>query len=233
MWNVVVEKIEDWGLMIKISSNLQFSIFNPLIFNLLILSLLTSCASVAPVVKIGLVAPFEGQQRAVGYDVIYSARLAVRQINAAGGIGGYRVALVALDDGGDPELAQEVAQSLVIDTAVVAVIGHWQPDTTQAAAPIYAAARLPFLPAGEAPIGQYDPALLPADFTQAYEAVTPFDETAGPYAASAYDAFQLLWQALELTANTGELDRTAVAQTLANLQYEGVTGAVYQLKTGD
>ncbi|MCP5097251.1 MAG: ABC transporter substrate-binding protein, partial [Chloroflexi bacterium] len=67
-----------------------------------LLFLLIGCASVAPVVKIGLVGPFEGQHRAVGYDVIYSARLAVREINAAGGIGGHRVALVALDDSGDP-----------------------------------------------------------------------------------------------------------------------------------
>ena len=192
-----------------------------------IIFLLSGCASVAPVVKIGLVAPFEGQQRAVGYDVIYSARLAVRQINAAGGIGGYRVALVALDDGGDPEMAREAAQSLALDTAVIAVIGHWQADTTQAAAPIYAAAGLPFLPAGEAPIGPYDPALLPADFRQAYAAVTPFDETAGPYAGSAYDAFQLLWPALELAvANDGEITRQTVADTLPGLAYTGFTGTI-------
>ena len=81
-----------------------------LFFSLLIsaFSLLTGCQSVAPVAKVALVAPFEGAQRAVGYDVIYSARLAVREINEAGGIGGYRVSLVALDDGGDPELARQL-----------------------------------------------------------------------------------------------------------------------------
>ena len=65
----------------------------------------TGCQKTDPVVKIGLVAPFEGRYRPIGYDVIYSARLAVREINAAGGIDGHRVALVALDDGGDPQLA--------------------------------------------------------------------------------------------------------------------------------
>lgn len=48
---------------------------------LLLLALATlaaGCASVDPVVKIGLVAPFEGRHRAIGYDAIYSARLAVR-----------------------------------------------------------------------------------------------------------------------------------------------------------
>ena len=87
----------------------QYAIRNILRLSIFLVSvfLLSGCASVQPVVKVGLVGPFEGANRAVGYDVIYSARLAVREINEAGGIGGYRVALVALDDSGDPQLAQE------------------------------------------------------------------------------------------------------------------------------
>ena len=202
-----------------------------LLFYLLIsaLCLLAGCASVDPVIKVALVAPFEGQQRAVGYDVIYSARLAVREVNEAGGIGGYRVALVALDDGSSPELARQVAESLAIDPAVVAVVGHWDDETTAVAAPIYAGAGIPFIVAGAAPIGQYEAALLPADFIRAYEAVTPFEETAGPYAASAYDAFQLLWKAMGVAvANEDKIDKTAVAAALNNLTYKGLTGTVYQ-----
>jgi hypothetical protein len=173
----------------------------------LALLLLSACGRVAPVVKVGLAAPFEGRQRAVGYDVIYSARLAVREINAAGGIGGYRVALVALDDGADPELARDAAASLVIDPRVVAVVGHWQPQTTAVAAPIYAAAGLAFWPAGDA----IDPAGLDPAFVAAYEAVTPFDETPGPYAGPAYAAFQELWEALARAhAASGVIDRAAV-----------------------
>jgi len=217
-----------WNAAADVKGRLLHPFTRSPLHRLIFLLLLSACAGVAPVIKIGLVAPFEGQNRAMGYDVIYSARLAVRQINEAGGIGGYRVALVALDDGGDPEMARQVAQSLVIDPAVIAVIGHWEAETTQAAAPIYAAAGLPFLPAGAPPIGQFDPARLPADFRQAYAAVTPFEETAGPYAGSAYDAFQLLWSALELAANEGEMDRTAVADALNGLTYAGLTGVVHQ-----
>ena len=47
-----------------------------------LLLLLLGCASVRPVIKIGLVAPFEGRDRAIGYDAVYAARLAVRQANA-------------------------------------------------------------------------------------------------------------------------------------------------------
>lgn len=196
---------------------------------LLFLILLSSCQSVAPVVKVALVGPFEGQSRAIGYDVIYSARLAVREVNEAGGIGGYRVSLVALDDGGDPELARQVADSLVIDPAVVAVVGHWEEETTETAVSIYTTANLPIIQTGTPPFGEYDPAMLPADFIAAYEAVTPFEETAGPYAGSAYDAFQLLWHALDKAMQDGyEISRPSVAAALSGLQYQGLTGTVYQ-----
>jgi hypothetical protein len=182
-----------------------------LLFTVLFLS---ACASVDPVLKVGLVGPFEGQNRAIGYDVIYSARLAVREINAAGGIGGYRLALVALDDSGDPELAAQAARSLALDPQVVAVIGHWGEETTAVAAPIYAAAGLPFLPAPE-PV---DPAALPADFRAAYEAVTPFDETPGPHAGPAYETFQRLWRALADTKEKdGNIDRSGVNRALSEM----------------
>lgn len=182
---------------------------------LLALLLLSACRAAPPVVKVGLVAPFEGRDREVGYDVIYSARLAVREINAAGGIGGYRVALVALDDGGDPQLAGDTAASLAIDPAVVAVLGHWQPQTTAVAGPVYAAAGLPFLPMGTPPFGPTNPAGLPPDFVTAYEAVTPFDETPGPYAGSTYAAFQQLWQVMDTAvATSGELTRASIRTAL-------------------
>lgn len=193
---------------------------------LALLSGLFACQSVAPVIKIGLVAPFEGSHRAIGYDAIYSARLAVRQLNQAGGVAGYRVALVALDDAGDPDLALEVARSLVVDPQVVAVLGHWLPETTAVAAPIYAEANVAFIPLGQAPFTPLAAAELPADFHQAYEAVTPFDEQAGAYAGPTYDGFQLLWQALAGQPN-GRINRTAVAQTLPTVEHSGLTGTVF------
>jgi len=198
-------------------------------FSLFTLLLLTACASVQPVIKIGLVAPFEGAQRELGYDAIYAARLAVREINQAGGIGGYRVALVALDDGGDATLAGETAVSLTIDPAVVAVIGHGLAETTAVAQPIYAEAYLPLLPLGDPPFTPHDPILLPAEFQTAYNNVTPFDETAGPYAAATYDAMQLLFLAMaEGEAESGTISRDSVTNALTALKYEGLVGTVYQ-----
>lgn len=168
---------------------------------------LSACQTAPPVVKIGLVAPFEGQNRPVGYDAIYSARLAVREINEQGGIGGVYVALVALDDSGDPQLAQETARSLVLDPAVVAVIGHGLPETTAAALPIYEEAQLPFislLPSSEP---------LAPDFTQRYEAVTPFEETPGPYAGPTYEAMWRIFATLQQNeAETGVINRHTLHQ---------------------
>ncbi|MFQ5398445.1 MAG: ABC transporter substrate-binding protein [Anaerolineae bacterium] len=194
--------------------------------------LFTGCSRVAPVVKVGLVGPFEGRYRARGYDVIYSARLAVREINAAGGVEGTRIALVALDDSGDPGLARQTAASLVVDANVVAVIGHWLPETTAAAEPVYREAGLPFINPAEAPFRTTDPATLPSDFLDAYAAVTPFDEVAGAYAGAAYDAFQLLWLALEEAASGGDISRAAVSRALVGLQLEGMSGLVY-IENGD
>jgi len=98
-----------------------------------------------PVVKIGLVAPFEGRYRDVGYEVIYAVRLAVREANAAGGVAGYTIELTALDDGGDPAQAAEQARKMAADPAILGVIGHWLDSTTHDAAPVYAAEGLPLL----------------------------------------------------------------------------------------
>ncbi len=185
----------------------------------ILLGIMCGCLNAAPVVKVGLVAPFEGRHRDIGYDVLYSARLAVREINAAGGIDGTRIALVALDDGGTPEFAQATAGSLVIDPGVVAVVGHWLPETNETAAPIYQKGNLAFLAGGDAPFRAADAPLLPSEFVTAYEEVTPFDERPGPYAQPAYDAFQLLFQAMaDVQVSDGEITRQAVITALAELK---------------
>jgi len=111
--------------------------------------LLPACKPVArPVIKLGLVAPFEGRYRDVGYEVIYAVRLAVREANAAGGVAGFGIELTALDDSGDPASAAEQARKLGTDPQIAGVIGDWLDATTLNAAPLYAAEGLPFLATG-------------------------------------------------------------------------------------
>ncbi len=113
---------------------------------------LTACLPNAPAtIKIGLVAPFSGRYREVGYQAIHGVRLALSELNAAGGAHGRPVALLALDGAGDGDTAIEQANRMLTDSAVVAVIGHWLDDGTSAAAPIYARVGLPILATSAAP----------------------------------------------------------------------------------
>ena len=113
---------------------------------------LTACLPNAPAtIKIGLVAPFSGRYREIGYQAVHGARLALSEFNAAGGAHGRPVSLLALDDASDADTAIEQANRMLTDSAVVAVIGHWLDGTTRAAVPIYARAGLPILATSAAP----------------------------------------------------------------------------------
>jgi hypothetical protein len=116
--------------------------------------LLAGCASVAPrlsrgdaapVIKIGLIAPFEGLGRPLGYGLLPAVKTAIEAANADGRLGPYRVALVVLNDDLDPHSAARQAAALVQDPDVVAVLGPFTADTAAAAAPILTAANIPVL----------------------------------------------------------------------------------------
>ncbi len=91
------------------------------------------------VVKIGHVGPLTGAIAHLGKDNENGARLAVEEINKAGlMINGKKVTLelIAEDDAGDPKTGTAVAQKLV-DSKVVAVVGHLNSGVSIPAAKIY------------------------------------------------------------------------------------------------
>ena len=104
-------------------------------YRLALLLLSAACGGTDLPVRIGLAGPFRDP---VGAPMRRAAELAVSEINAAGGINGRPIELVARDDAGDPDSAIRVATGLVADE-VLAVIGHVYSGTTLAAAPIYGA----------------------------------------------------------------------------------------------
>lgn len=121
----------------------------------LFMLLLAGCrapGSTRPLVKIGLQAPFEGLHRPLGYEVLYAVKLAIRERNEAGGVAGWGVELVALDDGLDPEEARRAAEKMAIDKGIVGVIGPFSAATADAAAPIWTRAALPWIAVG--PVGE-------------------------------------------------------------------------------
>lgn len=113
-----------------------------------ILLLATGCVmpgDAAPVVKIGLIAPFEGTGRPLGYAILPAVKTTLAQANADAALGRYRVALVALNDDLDPAAAAAQARVLAQDPAVLAVLGPFSADAAAAAAPILAQAGIPAL----------------------------------------------------------------------------------------
>ena len=122
-----------------------------LIVSLLLAAILVACTVARvtrPVIKIGLVAPFEGPYRYVGYDAIYAVRLALREASAGRGVAGHSIELVAYDDRGTVGGAVTAARNLTLDSQVIAVIGHYRDVTTRAALEIYERAGLPLFTAG-------------------------------------------------------------------------------------
>lgn len=93
------------------------------------------------VIKIGHVGPLSGPIAHLGKDNENGARMAVDEINAAGGLKlgekTYKLELVAEDDKSDPKEGPITAQKLV-DAGVVAVVGHLNSGTTIPASKVYA-----------------------------------------------------------------------------------------------
>jgi hypothetical protein len=92
--------------------------------------------------RVALVAPFEGLYRETGYAALDSLRAQVRSLNERLARQGVQYQVWAVDDGNDPALARRRSLELVADPLVLAVVGHYTPETAAAAAPAYATAGL-------------------------------------------------------------------------------------------
>ena len=66
-----------------------------------------------------------------------ASRMAVDEINEAGGVNGYQLGLVLYDTKADPKESTEVARTFVEDDRIIAVCGDTTTSQVMAAAPIY------------------------------------------------------------------------------------------------
>jgi ABC-type branched-subunit amino acid transport system substrate-binding protein len=111
--------------------------------------------STQPVIKVGLVAPFEGRYRSLGYEALGAVKRAVRERNEVGGVAGYMVELVALNDGHDLESRRFLARKFAVDERVMGVVGPFSDDALHVAASSYHEQGLPLItPVTCAPSGQ-------------------------------------------------------------------------------
>lgn len=75
-------------------------------------------------IVIAVEAPLSGPQKANGRDMLRGVRLAVRQVNAKGGVLGRQVKVVPVDDRANPDLAASAVDAAT-DAGAVAVIGPY------------------------------------------------------------------------------------------------------------
>ena len=96
-------------------------------------------------VKIGINVPLTGFAAADGKSALDGAKLAVADANAKGGINGEKIELVIYDDQASPKEATPAATKLIEkDKVVVGVSGSYS-ASTRAAAPLFQAAKVPYV----------------------------------------------------------------------------------------
>ncbi len=137
-----------------------------------------------PLVKIGLAAPFEGLDRPLGYEALQGVKTALAERNAAGGVGGALVELVALNDSGEADEARTQASEFAADPAVMGVITGWSEETARAALPVYRQKGLgvvvPWSVSAELADRQAGVVLAVADVQRAADALAGAVAAAGP-----------------------------------------------------
>ncbi len=108
---------------------------------LLLALILVSCTSVRPVIKIGLLAPFEGLPRRSGYTALTAMRQAIADFAPAG----VAIMPLAVDDTGDVAGMKRAVDKMLQDEAVRAIIGPYSLPLAQQLQPAMIATGLPWL----------------------------------------------------------------------------------------
>jgi len=110
---------------------------------------LISAARFAPAmaqpVKIGLSGPFTGGSASMGVSMRDGVKLAVGEINKAGGVLGRQIVLVERDDEAKNEVSVQIAQELVNKEQVVAILGFINTGVALASQRFYQEAEIPVL----------------------------------------------------------------------------------------
>lgn len=104
-------------------------------------------SAAADPVRLGVLAPLS---HFTGTDVERAIRMAVDEVNEAGGIAGREVEIVVADSEGAPEKAIQAIQHLAVRSEVHAVIGGFRSGAVLATLPFIARFRLPFIVTGAA-----------------------------------------------------------------------------------
>jgi branched-chain amino acid transport system substrate-binding protein len=114
----------------------------------LIAVLLAGCASTTTTVKIGGTYNLTGAMASIDVPASRGSLLAVKEINAAGGVLGKQIEYILLDGKTDSATNGNIATQLVNTDKVVAIVGNTDSDSALAIGPIAQKAGVPYVTAG-------------------------------------------------------------------------------------
>jgi branched-chain amino acid transport system substrate-binding protein len=97
------------------------------------------------VIKIGEVGSMTGSEATFGTSTHNGIVLAIKEVNAAGGIKGRKVELISLDDQGKPEEAATAVTKLITQNQVSAILGEVASSRSLAMAPIAQSHKVPMI----------------------------------------------------------------------------------------
>src|SRR5713226_1791197 len=142
------------------------------------------CGPKENVTRVAVALPLTGDIAALGQGLERACALALEEANAQGRFQGFKVEMVAFDDRSDPREAVSVANRIVSDPSVVAVVGHFNSGCSIPASQVYARAHLPMIsPAASNPkltLQQLEPDW---KYPRSIFRVNTTDDAQGPYAS--------------------------------------------------
>ncbi len=109
-------------------------------------ALLTNGASYAQeAITIGVSGPYTGGSSSMGVSMRDGVRLAVKEINAAGGVSGKKIEIIERDDEAKNERGVQIAQELINKEKVVATVGFINTGVALASQRFYQEAKIPVM----------------------------------------------------------------------------------------
>lgn len=104
-------------------------------------------SEVTNTIKIGAMYALSGDKAAIGNNILRGIDFAVEMINEQGGVNGQRIEIVRGDTQGDPKVGRSVAERLVTQDKVHAILGCHQSTITAIAAQVCEQYKIPHLTA--------------------------------------------------------------------------------------
>lgn len=106
---------------------------------------ISGAAYAADPIKIGLTGPFTGGSSSMGVSMRDGVKLAVDEVNKAGGVLGRPLQLVERDDEAKNEVGVQIAQELINKEGVVATLGYINTGVALASQRFYQEAEIPVI----------------------------------------------------------------------------------------